>query len=234
MSVDPSKEIPRAVCVYCASSPGIQPEYRDAATSLGNALASSSRPLVYGGGNRGLMGIVSSSVLTNGGNAIGVLPRAMVNAGGEGRGKVEGGPKQPLDAVNSANMQSIVVESMHERKTTMARLAGDGFIALPGGFGTFEEVLEAITWSQLGIHQKPVVLLNVNGYWDPLKQLIEKGVGESFIEPKNRSLVTSIDAPSTGSAGFDWGKAALEAIEAWTPPQDGGYFNWGTNKLGST
>lgn len=226
---------PLAVCVYCASSPGIDPGYRAAAESLGKALAASGRPLVYGGGDRGLMGIVSNTVIQNGGYVTGVLPRAMVTAGGEGRGPVErakaaGLPpsqKQQVPAVNEGNHKSIVVESMHERKTIMARIAGGGFIGLPGGFGTFEEVLEAVTWSQLGIHQKPVVLLNINGFWEPLRALIDGAIKEAFIQEKNRTLVTFVQAPSEASSSdFDWGKAAVEALESWKTPSDTGLFVW--------
>lgn len=135
--------------------PYLRPNVTDLANTiaLGEALARANRTLVYGGGDRGLMGTLSAAVTAQDGKAIGVLPRAMVLAGGEGRGPVEK-PTRQVAARNTGNMRSIVVESMHERKTLMARLAGAGFVGLPGGFGTFEEVLEAVTWSQLGIHMK--------------------------------------------------------------------------------
>jgi len=223
-------ELPQAICVYCASSPGIDPAYHAASESLGMAMARQSRTLVYGGGDRGLMGALSTAVTTSGGQAIGVLPRAMVLAGGEGRGPVE----RRVEAVNSSNMKSIVVDSMHERKTLMAKIAGSGFIGLPGGFGTFEEILEAITWSQLGIHAKPVVLLNVNGFWNPLRDLVDNAIKESFILEKNRSLATFVDKPADASDDFDWGVAALQAIDDWSLPSAGGLFQWSTDKLKST
>ncbi|KAG8983465.1 hypothetical protein FRB90_006010 [Tulasnella sp. 427] len=211
-----------------------------AAESLGKALAASGRPLVYGGGDRGLMGIVSNTVIQHGGSVTGVLPRAMVLAGGEGRGPVErvddSGQKRQVPAVNEGNHKSVVVDSMHERKTIMASLAGGGFVGLPGGFGTFEEVLEAITWSQLGIHQKPVVLVNVNGFYEPLRALIEGAIQDNFIQEKSRSLVTFV-GPTDGQspANFDWGRAAVEALEAWKVPSEGGLFAWDQkNKLAAT
>ncbi|KAG8953989.1 hypothetical protein FRC04_000973 [Tulasnella sp. 424] len=221
-----------AVCVYCAASPGAQPEYRVAAESLGEALAASGRSLVYGGGNRGLMGIVSNAVIQHGGSVTAVALRAMVLVGGEGHGPVERGnvvglSSDPVPAVNEGNHKSIVVESIHQRKILMARLAGGGFVGLPGGFGTFEEVLGAITWNKLGIHKKPVVLLNVNGFYEPLRALIEGAIKETFIQEKNRHLVTFVQPPDGVSAAeFDWGKAAIEALDAWKMPSDAGPFVW--------
>ncbi|KIO20208.1 hypothetical protein M407DRAFT_58253, partial [Tulasnella calospora MUT 4182] len=198
------------VCVYCASSPGLSPEYRKAAESLGAALAASSRTLIYGGGDRGLMGIVSNTVIENSGKAMGIIPRSLILAGGEGRGPVERAAsqatveqieqgarnvKKDVAVVNSGNMQTIVVNSMHERKLQMARIAGAGFVTLPGGFGTYEEVLEAITWSQIGINQKPVIVLNVNGFYEPLRTLIDGAIKEAFIQENGRRLVTFIDPP---------------------------------------
>ncbi|KAG8953991.1 hypothetical protein FRC04_000975 [Tulasnella sp. 424] len=241
---------PRAVCVYCGSSPGISPEYRKSAESLGSALASSSRTIVYGGGDRGLMGIVSNSVIENSGKAIGIIPRSLVLAGGEGRGPVERPSpqtaveqiqqgartvKKDVSIVNSGNMQTVVVNSMHERKLQMARIAGAGFVALPGGFGTYEEVLEAITWSQIGINQKPVIILNVNGFYEPLRTLIDGAIKEAFIQENGRRLVTFIDPPpGVAAIDFDWGKAAVDAIDLWSGPETS-LFTWDEKgKWGST
>ncbi|KAG8872703.1 hypothetical protein FRB97_007418 [Tulasnella sp. 331] len=216
---------PRAICVFCASSPGLRSEYREAAESLGQALARTSHPLVYGGGDRGLMGMLSAQVLTSGGNITGILPRAMVAAGGEGSGKVEN-PRTVDLPPDTQKLKHIVVSSMHERKTLMAKIAGGGFIALPGGFGTFEEVLEMITWSQLGIHQKPMVLLNVNGFWEPLRSLINNAIQEGFIHQKNNRLVIFVDPPTSNRESFDWGQSAVDALEGWKSPVDTGLFTW--------
>ncbi|KAG8999228.1 hypothetical protein FRB94_006362 [Tulasnella sp. JGI-2019a] len=216
---------PRAICVFCASNPGIKNEYREAAESLGEALAQTSHPLVYGGGDRGLMGVLSAQVISSGGNVTGVLPRAMVVAGGEGTGKVENTHAVDLPP-DTHQFKHIVVTSMHERKTLMAKIAGGGFMALPGGFGTFEEVLEMITWSQIGIHQKPMVLLNVLGFWEPLRDLIDNAVKEEFIQRKNRALVIFVDPPVSGGETFNWGQAAVEALENWETPSDAGLFSW--------
>ncbi|KAG9047603.1 hypothetical protein FS837_001861 [Tulasnella sp. UAMH 9824] len=241
---------PRAVCVYCASSPGLSPEYRKAAESLGTALASSSRTLIYGGGDRGLMGIVSNTTIEKSGKAVGIIPRSLILAGGEGRGPVERAAsqatveqieqgarnvKKDVAIVNSGNMQTIVVNSMHERKLQMARIAGAGFVALPGGFGTYEEVLEAITWSQIGINQKPVIILNVNGFYEPLRTLIDGAIKEAFIQENGRRLVTFIDPPpGVAAIDFDWGQAAVDAIDSWEGPETS-LFTWDEKgKWGST
>ena len=127
--------------------------------------------LIYGGGSIGLMGAVADSVLSGGGKVVGVIPKAMATK----------------EVAHEGLTEMYVVSSMHERKAMMARLA-DAFVALPGGFGTFEELLEMITWVQLGIHQKPVGILNVNGYFDNLVGLFEKAIEEGFIREKNRQL----------------------------------------------
>lgn len=239
---------PPAVAVYCASSIGTQKAYQRAAVSLGNALAFSSRPLVYGGGSKGIMGIISGAVLEGGGEVTGVIPWAMIKAGGEGdKCVVMGGvgvkEKMVYIVVNEKGREkvnTIVVDSMHERKIEMAKRVG-GFIGLPGGFGTFEEILEVITWTQISIHNKPVVLINVLGFYDPLRTLIHSAVKDGFIQPQNERLVLFVDGPSvlhsTNTAAkeewkkaheeFDWGKAALEALDGWVGDGLSKYpFDW--------
>lgn len=130
-----------------------QPTTDNAHLALGKALSKTSHPLIYGGGDKGIMGILSDQVISSGGQVVGIVPSAMVAAGGEGSGPVENSKTLNL-APDTDKFRHIVVGSMHERKTLMAKIAGAGFMALPGGFGTFEEVLEMVTWSQLGIHQK--------------------------------------------------------------------------------
>jgi len=176
-----------AVAVYCASSLGTQKAYQYAAISLGHALVTAKRPLIYGGGSKGIMGIISGAVLEHGGDVTGVVPFAMVAAGGEGD-KTNETPKSPpvtymLREKGREKIKTIVVNSMHERKIEMATRAG-GFVGLPGGFGTYEEVLEVICWTQIGFHSKPVVVLNVLNFYDPLRSLIQSGIKDDSFSPK--------------------------------------------------
>ena len=159
------------ICVFCGSKTGNSPLFLEAATELGRFLAERGLDLVYGGASIGLMGAVADSVMAGGGRVIGVIPEAMASK----------------EVAHEGLTEMHVVSSMHERKSMMARLA-DAFVALPGGFGSFEELLEMITWAQLGIHRKPVGILNVSGYYDPLIQLFENAIEAGFIKPKNRQL----------------------------------------------
>ena len=166
----------RSICAFCGSRPGANPAYRAAAEALGQLLAERGIELIYGGGNIGLMGIVADACLAAGGKVVGVIPRALLEweVGHEGLTRLE------------------VVDSMHTRKARMAELA-DGFIALPGGLGTFEELFEILTWAQLGFHTKPVGLLDTAGYYRPLLQMIERGVDEGFMKAENRGLLLAED-----------------------------------------
>ena len=162
----------KRVCVFCGSNTGSKPVYAQVARAVGATLARRGLELVYGGGRVGLMGVVADSALKAGGAVIGVIP-------------------EPLFAKELAH-QSLtdlhVVGSMHERKALMAELS-DGFIALPGGFGTFEEFCEILTWAQLGLHHKPCGILNVEGYYDPLLNLFDYATAENFVHPDHRKLV---------------------------------------------
>jgi uncharacterized protein (TIGR00730 family) len=169
----------RAVCVFCGSSPGKLPLYGATAIELGRELVARDLTLVYGGGNVGLMGILADAVLAAGGRAIGIIPRSLLDREVGHRGLTE----------------LHVVRSMHERKALMAEKA-DAFLALPGGFGTFEELCEVITWTQLGIHAKPCGLLNVAGYYDPLIALFDRAVDERFVRPEHRGLVRVASTPA--------------------------------------
>ncbi|KAF5386826.1 hypothetical protein D9615_001624 [Tricholomella constricta] len=226
----------KAIAVYCGSSLGKQQAHANAALSVGRALAAQNRPLVYGGGQQGLMGIVSNAVLQNGGEVTGVIPFAMHAAGGE-QDKTSKDQPAKADVENSdpGKMQTIIVDSMHERKVEMASRSV-GFIGLPGGFGTFEEIFEVTTWTQLGIHSKPVVLLNVLSFFNPLRQLIENGTKEGYINPANQRLIVFVDGPSSHDEHekFDWGTAALEAIETWKGDDTKSRFNWRQKKDGSS
>ena len=159
------------VCVYCASSTKIDPCYTDAARSLGTLRGSRGIRVVNGAGNMGLMGAVSDAALAAGGRVTGVIPRFMVEQGWHHTGLSE----------------LLVTESMHERKQTMLRLA-DAVIALPGGCGTLEELLEAITWKQLGLYLNPIVILNLKGYYDPLLEMFDRAIGERFMGVRHAGL----------------------------------------------
>src|SRR3974390_1207007 len=162
----------RRICVFCGSNVGSKPVYSKTAESLGLLLAQRNIELVYGGGDIGLMGVLADSVLAAGGRAIGVIPESLVQK-----------------EVGHAGLTELrIVKSMHERKAMMSDLS-DGFVALPGGFGTFEEFCEVVTWSQLGIQSKPCGLLNVEGYYDPLLELFDHAVREGFLRDENRGLV---------------------------------------------
>jgi uncharacterized protein (TIGR00730 family) len=168
----------RRVCVFCGSSHGVRPAYSDAARSLGQALVARGLGLVYGGGKVGLMGVVADAVLAAGGDVVGVIPHALM-----------------AREIGHAGLTTMhVVDSMHERKALMAD-AADAFIALPGGVGTFEELFEAITWTQLGLHAKPCGLLNVDGFFDDLLRFLDHAWVEGFIKPETRAIVkASADA----------------------------------------
>ena len=181
----------KRVCVFCGSSPGVRPEYEAAARRLGQAMVERGLGLVYGGARVGLMGAVADAVLAGGGEAIGVIPQALVSK----------------EVAHGGLTQLHVVDTMHQRKALMADLC-DGFVALPGGFGTFEEFCEVLTWSQLGFHPKPCGLLNVQGYYAPLLALFDHGVGEGFIRPQHRTLVLEETDPGV----------LLERMESFTPP----------------
>jgi uncharacterized protein (TIGR00730 family) len=162
----------RRICVFCGSSQGKDPAFAEAARGLGGWLARQGLGLVYGGGNIGLMGLLADAVLAGRGEVIGVIPQALVDRELAHRG------------VTTLH----VVHSMHERKALMAELAG-AFVALPGGFGTLEELCEILTWAQLGIHRKPCGLLNVNGFYDPLLSQIERAVQQRLIRDQHQGLL---------------------------------------------
>ncbi|KAJ7562019.1 hypothetical protein O6H91_03G052200 [Diphasiastrum complanatum] len=164
----------KRICVFCGSRSGTRRSYSDAAIDLGRELVQRQTDLVYGGGSVGLMGLLAQRVFEGGRHVTGVIPRALI----------------PVQNPEASVGEVHIVEDMHQRKAEMARLA-DAFIALPGGYGTLEELLETITWSQLGIHCKPVGLLNVDGYYNPLLKLFDKGMEEGFINSGFRQIVVS-------------------------------------------
>ena len=162
----------RRVCIFCGSSKGARDVYVAAARAMGAALTRRHIGLVFGGGRVGLMGVVADTVLAAGGEVIGVIPEALV----------------AKELAHNGVGDLRVVSSMHERKALMAELA-DAFVALPGGYGTFEEFCEVVTWAQLGLHRKPCGLLNVEGFYDPLLAFFDHAVAERFVRPAHRALV---------------------------------------------
>ncbi|CAI6068449.1 LOG family protein YvdD [Paenibacillus sp. JJ-100] len=169
----------KRICVFAGSNPGHHPDYLEHAAQLGEQIANSGYTLVYGGSCMGLMGAVADAALAAGGEVIGVMPTGLF------RGEV----------VHGGLTQLIEVGTMHERKATMAQLS-DGFIALPGGMGTFEELFEVLCWAQIGIHRKPVGLLNVNGYYGPLMKMVEHSVHEGFSNTSHLSLWSLEESPA--------------------------------------
>lgn len=186
-----------SLCVFCGANAGNNHRYLAAAADLGQRLGQRGIDLVYGGGSVGLMGAVARAAREHGSRVTGVIPAALTTK------ELMGDPIGTLE----------VVETMHERKARMNALA-DGFIGLPGGFGTLEELLEAITWGQLGIHTKPVGLLNVDGYYEPLIRLIAHGVAEGFVRPQHRGLVLVAESAD----------ALLAQLQNYSPPP--GLVRW--------
>ena len=170
----------RNICVFTGSRHGVRPEYSENAILLGRELVERGYGLVYGGGNVGLMNVIANTVLELSGTVIGVIPNSLVGKEVAHRGLTE----------------LRVVQSMHERKALMAELS-DGFVAMPGGIGTMEELFEVLSWAQLGLHDKPCGLLNVSEYYDPLIQFLDRAVTDDFLKPKHRALMLVDKNPGT-------------------------------------
>ena len=182
----------KRLCVYCGSSSGGKPDYAQVARQLAHAMVSRNIGLVYGGASVGIMGEIANAVLEEGGNVIGVIPKRLF----------------AKEVAHAGITELREVSSMHERKSLMADLS-DGFIALPGGFGTIEEILEIITWSQLGMHRKPCGLLNVCRYYDKLIEFLDHAVSEQFIKTSHRSTILIDESPD----------ALLEKFKAYKAPE---------------
>ena len=191
----------KRLCVYAGSNHGTHPDYATAAERLARTLAERGIGLVYGGGDVGLMGVLADTALRAGGEVIGVIPQQLVDREVGHRGLSE----------------LRVVGSMHERKALMAELS-DGFVAVPGGIGTLEELIEVYTWSQLGLHRKPVGVLNVRGYYDGLIALLDHAVDEGFLRAPHRAMLVVADEP----------QALLERFAAFDPPRVGKWLNRAT------
>jgi uncharacterized protein (TIGR00730 family) len=179
-----------SICVYAGSSPGARPAYAQAARALGETIAGRGLGLVYGGGDVGLMKIVADAAMAAGGAVTGIIPRTLLER----------------EIGHGALTELLVVETMHERKLAMAERS-DAFVALPGGIGTVEELIEVLTWTQLGVHDKPCAVLDVEGYWQPLLAMLDHAVAERFLPEKHREMLLSDTAP----------EALLDALEAWQP-----------------
>lgn len=173
----------KKIAVYCGSSPGSDPAYSDAARGLGKILASNGITLVYGGGSVGLMGVLAESVIQSGGYVIGVIPEAIAK----------------MEVAHQKIQDLRVVKDMHSRKALIAELA-DAFIALPGGVGTLEEIVEILTWAGLGFHKKPLGILNIDGFFDPLLTLLDQMVEKDFIAPEQRAMLL-VDPSADGLLG---------------------------------
>jgi hypothetical protein len=191
----------RRLCVFCGSNPGVNGVYSDAAEALGLYLARCGIGLVYGGASVGLMGALADAVLRGGGEVTGVIPRAL--------------------AVREIAHKGIpdlrIVGSMHERKTLMAELA-DAFLAMPGGYGTLDELFEVLTWTQLGLHRKPCGLLNIEGFFDPLIAYLDGAVGQGFLKPAHRSFLVESDHPADLVDRL--ANLELPAAGAWIRPDE--------------
>jgi hypothetical protein len=180
----------KRVCVFCGSNKGARAEYVSAAKAMGQALVKRNIGLVYGGGNVGLMGVIADAMLAEGGEVIGVIPQALV----------------AREVAHQNLTEQRIVGTMHERKALMAELS-DAFIAMPGGMGTFDEFCEILTWAQLGIHQKPCGVLNVENYFTPLLTMFEHAMNEGFLRAEHRALVLEASAP----------EQLLEALAKYQP-----------------
>lgn len=179
------------ICVYCGSSPGRSSAYTETAVAFAAELVERDLGLVYGGASVGVMGTLADAVLDAGGEAIGVIPEAL----------------EAREITHPGLTELHVVESMHARKQTMVDLA-DGFVALPGGLGTVEEILEVLTWAQLGFHEHPCGFLNVDGYYDDLTAFLDHAVSEEFVKPTHREIAIAESSP----------EALLDAFASYDPP----------------
>jgi uncharacterized protein (TIGR00730 family) len=186
----------KTVCVFCAANPGLHPVYVERAAAMGRHLAQSNRRLVYGGGRTGLMGAIADAALEAGGEVIGIMPRHLVDR----------------EVAHTELTELRVVSSMHERKALLAELS-DGFLAMPGGLGTLEELFEIWTWGQLGLHRKPYGLLQVEGFFTPLLDFLDHAVAAGFIRAENRQMLLVDDDPAALIARME--TARVPPVPRW-------------------
>jgi len=187
----------RRICVYCGSNKGVRPEYAETARELAAVLVHHDLELVYGGADKGIMGVLADAVLEEGGKVHGVIPKMLCDK----------------ELAHPGLTELHIVSSMHARKSMMAALS-DGFIALPGGFGTLEEIIEMITWGQLRFHDKPCGLLNTGGFFDHLLSYLDHASAEGFLRPENRSMLLE----DTSAAGLiqQFERYAAPKVDKWT------------------
>ena len=188
----------KRLAVYCGSSMGSDPAFREAAQAIGEAMAARGIGLVYGGGRLGLMGVVADAVLGNGGEAYGVIPKALID----------------LEVAHQGLTELHVVTTMHERKARMTELT-DAFVALPGGIGTYDELFEAWTWNALGYHAKPFALLNVAGFWDHMIRFLDHATKSGFMSPARRAQLLVADSIEGAITGLDAAIGASEKKMVW-------------------
>lgn len=191
-----------SVCVYCGSSPGSDPIYMQSGTALGAALAASGLRLVYGGGTRGIMGAVSKASIDAGGKVTGIIPEFLLS-------------KEAKDGTQTGLDELHVVKTMHERKHMMFE-SSNAFVALPGGIGTVEEIIEIMTWGQLGRHEKPMIFANIRGFWNPMRTLIEHMTAEGFVHTLHKVKPLFLDTieeivPAILASGSNDGNEAIIA-----------------------
>lgn len=186
-----AERVLKSVCVFCGSRPGNDPAHAAAAISLGRALARRQIALVYGGAKVGLMGVIANAVLEEGGRVVGVIPKALVSK----------------EIAHDGLAELYLTETMADRKTRMIELS-DAFLAMPGGFGTYDELFETLTLAQIGLHDKPNALLNTNGFFAPFLALFHHTIAEGFAAPEHARLLVVEDEP----------EKLLDAVVAWTPP----------------
>lgn len=212
------------LCVFCGSSFGNSPEFSNGATKLGSLIAENNFGLVYGGGTTGLMGAIAKSVASNGGYVHGIIPDALVSkerVSAEDIAKINEEIKKGVDnhkgetPLDEAYGKSTIVPDMHTRKRLMGQEA-DAFVAMPGGFGTLEELFEITTWSQLGIHKKPIVLFNLNGFYDELIEFISKCIKNGFISENNGNILQIASTP----------EEVIEKINNYIVPEGRFNLNW--------
>lgn len=189
----------KRVCVFCGANPGNNPAYAAAARAMGEAIAQRGLGLVYGGGHVGLMGIVADAAMKAGAEVIGIIPEVLMNR----------------EVGHGAITELHVVGTMHERKKMMADLS-DGFIVMPGGVGTLEEAVEAFTWTQLGIHDKGLVFLDVEGYWQGMASLFDHMVANGFVKPEQRPIAQFVAEPAAALDALSTFEAPL--VKSWASP----------------
>lgn len=208
------------VCVFCGSSFGNKPEYATRAASLGKAIAQNNWGLVYGGGTTGLMGTVANACATSGGYVHGIIPEALITREREPEEDLNAKLKQSIDnhtgvtpIPDSAEYgKTTVVKDMHTRKRLMGQEA-DAFVAMPGGYGTLEELMEVVTWHQLNIHDKPIVIFNIDGFFNSFLKFLQDSIDNGFVSAKNGEIIKVADTP----------EGVIKAIEEYVPPE--GRFN---------